>query len=63
MKWIRMVAGLLCLAVFGVGLYAAQRMAEKDGGDRKDSVMGENGIAVLTKFVYNNIRITLEEAG
>ena len=40
-----------------------QRMEEKDGGDRKDSVMGENGIAVLTKFVYNNIRITLEEAG
>ena len=40
-----------------------QRMAEKDGGDRKDSVMGENGIAVLTTFVYNNIRITLEEAG
>lgn len=23
MKWIRMVAGLLCLAVLGVGLYAA----------------------------------------
>ena len=61
MKWIRMVAGLLCLAVLALG--SMQRMAEKDGGDRKDSVMGENGIAVLTKFVYNNIRITLEEAG